>query len=99
MTAESHSEFAVFVEDVGAVSVAGSPINPVVGADEPTVFDRSQDAEFLARRVCMDYERLSMSQMANKVRVFVRTVTVTRGGWNSGLPVHPLFAATDGASR
>ncbi|MFV8317087.1 hypothetical protein [Mycobacterium sp. 23] len=95
-SSEMYSEFAVFVEGVGAVvGAVSAPISPIispaVGPDKPTVFDRRDDAEHLARRICTDYERMGMPQMARKVRVFVRTVTVTRGGW--------LFAATDGASR
>lgn len=91
---EQHSEFTIHVDGIGYVSGGDCPpFICTVGSGEAVVFDDDEQAYRRAQAIAGDYRRLGLPDLAERVRVQARTVTVTREEWRD-----PIAVATVGAS-
>jgi hypothetical protein len=83
---ETFSEFSIEVEGVGYACGYDAP--PFVGSivDDPSRADviTDEDRAFtIYGKVTGDYRRLGQPEMAERVRIRARTVTVTREPWRA----------------
>jgi hypothetical protein len=80
---EQYSEFAVYVSGKGyVIGSKNPPYFTRVGVDnEPDVFTDAADAKAVASKVADQYSRLGLNELADRVEVLTRVVTVTRDQW------------------
>lgn len=79
---EQYAEYAVEVLGIGFVGgTQHPPFHATVGAEAPDVFLDEDTAFTCAKKIADDYRRLGQPDMAAKVGLHARIVTVTREDW------------------